>query len=323
MFVILSVLFTVVISQNSTNRTKSRDVEYGRYEYAWNLDLLNEKHMTFDLNEYHVEKGLKGDEVDVYVFDTGIDHHHEDLKGKVKGHYNFVPRESKRDYIGHGTHVAGTIAGKYYGIAKNVNLYSVKVCSKYDGCNIKEALLWFYNKIAPNGRKNIISMSLGGNKLRRERHASFGGYIINKMYREYNVITVLAAGNEGKYGCYTTPGGTKEAITVGSMNEKNEISKFSNWGDCVDVYAPGEKIISAKANTGNKYMKLQGTSMATPHVTGALAVLWSNNPQMDAYELKRMFFKNNVVEDYSFNTIVNSLINKINIAGRLFLQQIF
>jgi subtilisin family serine protease len=310
---------------------EENEIEYSHDEYSWNMDILNEKNFTLDNNEYKVKKGEDGEDVDVYVFDSIIDNNHESLKNKVKT-YTIFGNESFVETVGHGTHVANTVAGKYYGIAKNINLHSVKVCEDEACPYVLESLVWFLQEIAPKCKRCVINISLGGPKFQIVDSVvywpqTFEDFIINHISQYYNVIFVVAAGNEGLditgfvggYSCLNSPAGAKEVITVGAFNKNNEHSVFSSWGDCVDVYAPGEEVISAKIHSFNKYVKWAGTSMATPHVSGSIGVLWSNNLHLNSIDMKYKFLRYTLDADFE-NLDTTYFLNEGN---RLYLQEEF
>ncbi|WP_243292255.1 S8 family peptidase [Bacillus sp. FJAT-47783] len=228
-------------------------------------------------------EGVKGKRVVIAVLDTGCDIHHPDLKGQIIGGRNFTTddnRDPKRvtDYNGHGTHVAGTIAAKennrgVIGVAPEAKLLILKVLGT-DPNNSKSATgryEWIINAIhyAIKQKVDIISMSLGGPSHHPGLHDA-----IKKAVNE-NILVVCAAGNEGdgneQTNEFTYPGAYNEVISVGAVSARREASLFTNSNNEVDLVAPGEKIRSTIPD--GKYASLSGTSMATPHVSGALALL--------------------------------------------------
>jgi major intracellular serine protease len=219
----------------------------------------------------------KGKGVTIAILDTGCDLTHPDLKERIIGGRNFTQddkgiKEVFRDYNGHGTHVAGTIAATMnqkgvVGVAPEANLLIVKVLDR-NGSGQYE---WIINGIyyAIEQKADIISMSLGGPEDVPELHEAIQKAIAN------NILVVCAAGNEGD-GQDTTnefgyPGSYNEVISVGAINLDRQISDFTNSNNEVDLVAPGENILSTYLR--GKYARLSGTSMATPHVSGALALL--------------------------------------------------
>ncbi|WP_251551167.1 S8 family peptidase [Neobacillus muris] len=219
----------------------------------------------------------KGKGMTIAILDTGCALAHPDLKERIIGGRNFTNddkgnREIYRDYNGHGTHVAGTIAATsnqtgVVGVAPEANLLIVKVLDR-NGSGQYE---WIINGIyyAIEQKVDIISMSLGGPEDVSELHEAIQKAVEN------NILVVCAAGNEGD-GRDTTnefsyPGSYNEVISVGAISLNRGIAEFSNSNNEVDLVAPGENILSTYLN--GKYARLSGTSMATPHVSGALALI--------------------------------------------------
>ncbi|AXC52602.1 serine protease [Bacillus spizizenii] len=221
-------------------------------------------------------KGVKGKNIKVAVLDTGCDTSHPDLKNQIIGGKNFTDDDGGKedaisDYNGHGTHVAGTIAandsnGGIAGVAPEASLLIVKVLGGENGSGQYE---WIINGInyAVEQKVDIISMSLGGpSDVPELKEAVKNG-----------VLVVCAAGNEGDGDERTEelsyPAAYNEVIAVGSVSVARELSEFSNANKEIDLVAPGENILSTLPN--KKYGKLTGTSMAAPHVSGALALIKS------------------------------------------------
>ncbi|MDM5301430.1 serine protease Isp [Bacillus subtilis] len=225
-------------------------------------------------------KGVKGKNVKIAVLDTGCDISHPDLKNQVIGGKNFTDDDGGKedmisDYNGHGTHVAGTIAandsnGGIAGVAPEASLLIVKVLGGANGSGQYE---WIINGInyAVEQKADIISMSLGGPNDVPELEEAVKNAVKN------GVLVVCAAGNEGDGNERTEelsyPAAYNEVIAVGSVSVARELSEFSNANKEIDLVAPGESILSTLPN--KKYGKLTGTSMAAPHVSGALALIKS------------------------------------------------
>lgn len=224
-----------------------------------------------------VWKKSKGQGITIAILDTGCDVSHPDLKERIIGGKNFTNDDSGnpyiyRDYNGHGTHVAGTIAAVenqkgVIGVAPESNLLIVKVLD----ANGSGQYDWIIKGIqyAIEHKVDIISMSLGGPDNVTELHEAIQKAVFN------NILVVCAAGNEGD-GRDTTeelayPGAYNEVISVGANTLEHQIAEFSNSNKEVDLVAPGEKILSTFLD--GKYARLSGTSMAAPHVSGALALI--------------------------------------------------
>lgn len=226
-------------------------------------------------------KGEKGEGIVVAICDTGIDLNHPDLKDRIIGGKNFTSEGSADDFHdgnGHGTHVAGIIAASQngsgvVGVAPEVKLLIIKVLES-DGSGSYSGIInginYATNWRGKNGEKvRIINMSLGGPSDVKELHDA----VINAV--NHDIAVVVASGNEGdskeetyEYGY---PALYNEVIEVAASDENNKLASFSNNNLEVDVIAPGVNILSTYM--GSKYAKLSGTSMATPHVSGAIALL--------------------------------------------------
>ncbi|MEH7117668.1 S8 family peptidase [Neobacillus vireti] len=219
----------------------------------------------------------KGEGMTIAILDTGCDVTHPDLKERIIGGRNFTNddkgnQEVYRDYNGHGTHVAGTIAATQnqkgvVGVAPRANLLIVKVLDQ----NGSGQYDWIINGIyyAIEQKVDVISMSLGGPEDVKELHEA-----IQKAV-DHHILVVCAAGNEGDGQDATNefdyPGSYNEVISVGAISLDRQIADFSNSNNEVDLVAPGEMILSTYLD--GKYATLSGTSMATPHVSGALALI--------------------------------------------------
>lgn len=219
----------------------------------------------------------KGNGVTVAILDTGCDLNHPDLKEQIAGGRNFTDDDHGNpdvymDYNGHGTHVAGTIAASQnnygvIGVAPEAKLLILKVLDK-NGSGRYE---WIINGIhyAIEQKVDIISMSLGGPVDVPELHEAIQKAVSN------NIVVVCAAGNEGdgddRTDEFAYPGCYNEVIGVGAIDLEGNSSRFSNSNNEVDLVAPGEKILSTYLN--GTYASLSGTSMATPHVSGAMALI--------------------------------------------------
>lgn len=220
----------------------------------------------------------RGEDTVVAVLDTGVDYNHPDLKANIIGGASFVATE--RDYMdqnGHGTHVAGTIAANYniLGVAPAAKILVVKVLNK-DGAGsyrgITSGLRFARQWRGPKGQRvNVINMSLGGPEPEKEMYKE----ILNCI--KSGITVVCAAGNEGDGREETHeisyPAYYPETIAVGAVNLQTRIANFSNANEHIDIVAPGVDTYSTFP--GGRYVKLTGTSMAAPHISGAAALIYS------------------------------------------------
>ncbi|CAE6458849.1 unnamed protein product [Rhizoctonia solani] len=218
--------------------------------------------------QYRRASSVQSTPVDVYVIDTGVKTDHEEFEGRARWGKTFTG-EADADGHGHGTHVAGTIAGKTYGVAKDANIIAVKVLDnsgRGKTSDIIAAIDWVVQQAGTSGRPSVINMSLGGPaNLAQDR-------IANRAVHS-GVHVVVAAGNDAEDASNQSPARARDVITVGATTIKDELAEFSNFGKPVDVLAPGEKIISAGTASTTATRSLSGTSMATPHVVGVIAYL--------------------------------------------------
>lgn len=214
----------------------------------------------------------------VAVVDTGIDDQHPDLQKNVIGGRGFVPGEpGYQDLNGHGTHVAGVIAanGKILGMAPDAKLLAVKVLNKNgfgSFMSINQGLAWARKWVGANGeRVNVINMSLGAPVPNYSMHQE----IIQAV--DAGITVVCAAGNTGDGEANTPeidyPAYYPETLAVGAIDLQTGIADFSNSNDRIDVVAPGVDTYSTYPD--NRYVELSGTSMAAPHISGAVALIMS------------------------------------------------
>ncbi|KAJ6261724.1 Aqualysin-1 [Drechslerella dactyloides] len=224
-----------------------------------------------------------GSGVDVYVLDTGINVAHQDFNGRAKMIFSAFGDDG-RDNEGHGTHTAGTIGSLTFGVAKNVNLWGVKVLDTQGGSDSAiaagvDAAITQHNqrKGQPGFMGSVISMSLGG---------PAGSPAITDIMRratDAGIHVSVAAGNENTDACSSEPGRLSTQIpliTVGATDINDARAGFSNFGRCVDIHAPGVQVVSTFNKGPRSVMPLDGTSMACPAVTGVIADLLAKNPNL-------------------------------------------
>ncbi|KAK9248529.1 peptidase S8/S53 domain-containing protein [Lipomyces tetrasporus] len=219
--------------------------------------------------------------VTVYVLDTGVKASHTDFNDRAEI-VNVMPGSSDTDKLGHGTHVAATIAGHRYGVAKNATVVGVKVLND-NGMGTASVILrgieWAVARHRAAGGPSVINMSLGSGR----------SSIFNHAVAEANnqgITVVVAAGNHRLNACWYSPASEPSAITVGASTVDDTIADFSNIGPCVDIFAPGKEIKSAGVATDSASAVFSGTSMAAPLVAGLAAYLLAKTPDATPAEIK-------------------------------------
>lgn len=221
--------------------------------------------------DYYFSEEFQGSDVLAYIIDTGVSVNNPGFQGRALLGPNFSTDLRNVDYIGHGTHVAGILGSRKYGVAKKIKMMSIKVLDSRGGGSLSsviEGLEFSVNHMKENSLKAIANLSLGAPK------SSILDAAVQAAY-EQGLLVVVAAGNNNMDACQTSPAGSPYSITVGAINDKtDEIAPFSNWGRCVDIFASGVEVESLNNDRvyGNVQV-LSGTSMASPIVAGVAALL--------------------------------------------------
>ena len=273
---------------------------------SWALDRIDQTGSTLD-NTYTPDGNGKG--VDVYILDTGIHYTHTDFGGRAK-YPGFDPVDTVyrtsykgRDCHGHGTHVASIAVGKRWGVAKNADVYSVRVLD----CNglgpwsiIIDGLNRVAERVKANSRPAVISMSLGGS-------FSNAGDRTLKSILDKGITIVAAAGNERDDACKYSPASTSGVITVGGTAKGDSLYYYTNGGSCVDVFAPGSAVTAASYKCNTCSVTYSGTSMATPIVSGSVAIHLQKNPKLTPSQVKEKIIQDSLKNKLNYDNMNQGL----------------
>lgn len=238
---------------------------------TWGLDRLDQPSLPLSTTYTYDKNGLT---VDAYIFDSGIRLDHNEFTGRVLSGFNAITLgASANDDNGHGTHVAGTVGGTTYGVAKGIRLIAVKVLNNLGSGSFSQIIAGIDWAIAHHGTKPAVgNMSLGGVGTSATLEAAVRRAIAD------GIVMCLAAGNSTLDASNFTPARTAEAITVGATTSADGFASYSNFGAVVDILAPGSAITSAWHTGSAAINTISGTSMASPHVAGVAALYIENNP---------------------------------------------
>lgn len=250
----------------------------------WGLDRVDQR----SGRDGQFSLGDEGAGVNIYVVDTGLNMSHTEFAGRVTATWwNVHDGRGVSDCAGHGTHVAGTAAGTTYGVAKKANIIPVRVldCSGFGwSSTVMAGIDWAIAHHAA-GQPAVLNLSVGG-----FTNDSFDWTVQSAV--NDGITVVAAAGNDGVDACWSSPARVPSAITVAATNIYDAQTSWSNYGSCVDIQAPGASIRSAWTNAPTGYNTLDGTSMATPHVSGAAAILLSRDRSLSPAQVQQSMINN-------------------------------
>jgi subtilisin family serine protease len=237
---------------------------------TWGLDRIDQRNLPLS-NSYTYN--ATGSGVKAYIIDTGIRFSHTQFGGRAVTGYDSVDGGSADDCNGHGTHVAGTVGSTTYGVAKSVTLVGVRVLN-CQGSGTNSGVIAGVDWVTGNhaaGQPAVANMSLGGSASTALDNA------VNNSIND-GVTYAIAAGNSNANACNYSPARVAAAITVGSTTSSDARSSFSNYGTCLDIFAPGSSITSTWYTSNTATNTISGTSMAAPHVAGVAALYLQGNP---------------------------------------------
>ena len=260
---------------------------------SWGLDRIDQRNLPLDQSYTFPNRA---NSVRAYIIDTGIRTTHNEFGGRATSGYDAVDGGAADDCNGHGTHVAGTVGGSSYGVAKSVQLVAVRVLN-CQGSGTNAQVVGGIDWVADNAvLPAVANMSLGGGA-----NAAIDTAVNNAIGA--GVTFAIAAGNGDILGnrqnaCNYSPARVPAAITVGATQSNDAAASFSNFGTCVDILAPGVSITSSWSTSDSATNTISGTSMATPHVAGAAALVLQANPT----------WTNQQVRDYLVNNATPNVV---------------
>lgn len=251
---------------------------------SWGLSRISSR--TTTTNAPYKYSSKAGEGVTAYILDTGVDYSHPEFLtdagvNRTVAGISFIKDETT-DLHGHGTHVAGTIAGRTTGLAKLANVVQVKACTRFGSCSTSDVVAGI-QWIIKNAKKNkaVVNISLGLAPSQAIDDAVQAAV-------DAGIAIICSAGNANSDSCQHSPRRAPAAFVVGAIDSADKHADFSNWGKCLDIFAPGVDIVSARPlSLGGATQKMSGTSMASPHVAGVAALYLADREYTSIPDLQK------------------------------------
>ncbi|KAJ2473898.1 proteinase B [Coemansia sp. RSA 2322] len=255
------------------------DIQQGA---PWGLARISHRQpLGFGSFNKYIHDPKAGEGITVYVVDTGVNIAHVDFEGRARWGKTVPMNDVDDDKNGHGTHVAGTIAGKRYGVAKGAHIVAVKVLGSNGSGSMSDVVRGVEFTVVEHRKEAAAAQSQGKTHRGSVANMSLGGGLSRALNLAVDAAVragvhyAVAAGNDNQDACNYSPASAPNAITVGATSITDERAWFSNYGKCVDVFAPGKDILSTWIGSKYQTNTISGTSMASPHVAGLAAYLLS------------------------------------------------
>ncbi|XP_022112070.1 uncharacterized protein LOC110991162 [Acanthaster planci] len=261
----------------------------------WNLDRIDQAKLPLD---GHYNPANDGDDVMVYILDSGILPTHKEFGQRASTCFDAL-NGTGIDCTGHGTHVAGIVAGNTYGVASKARVCSVRVIgancdTEGTVADVVAGIDWVGHH-ASSPAVVAVSLNMNGDHI-------LLGQALNGLIEVTGATVVVAAGNMDDNACDCSPSGNEQVITVGATNSEDARWPLSNWGPCVDIFAPGDEIRSATYTGPEDTVLVSGTSQACPHVAGAAAILLAEDPSLTHASVKAKILAAGTPDVLQFNS---------------------